>query len=208
NVGGTLNALEHARKKDTERFIFASSYTYGPPNYLPTDEEHPLNPTNPYARSKVLGEELCKAYCEDHGLRCVILRPFNIYGPGGDPRMLIPKIARQLREGRVELFDPTPRRDYVYIDDVLKAYELAGLYAADGCEVFNIASGVSYSVKEVVDLMVKISGQSPEITFTGEKRKGEIPETRGCIDRARDMLGWSPSVSFEEGLERLMRSTT
>ena len=81
NVLGALNLLELCRLHNVEKVVFASSYVYGPPQYLPIDEEHPLNPTSPYARSKVIGENLFKAFHEDYGLKCTILRPFNIYGP-------------------------------------------------------------------------------------------------------------------------------
>ena len=90
NVLGTLNILELCRVHSVSRIIFASSYVYGPPSYLPIDEGHPLHPNSPYARSKIMGEGLCRAYHEDYGMQFNILRPFNIYGEGQGDNFFIP----------------------------------------------------------------------------------------------------------------------
>ena len=92
NVLGTLNILELCRLYDINKIVYASSYVYGKPHYLPIDENHMTNPTNPYSRSKLIGEELCKSYHDDFGIECIVLRPFNIYGPGQRSDFLIPMI--------------------------------------------------------------------------------------------------------------------
>jgi len=96
NVLGTLNILELCRLHVIPRIVFASSYVYGQPSYLPIDEAHPVNPNNPYGRSKVFGEGLCRAYYEDCGVSCIVLRSFNLYGEGQREHFLIPSILRQL----------------------------------------------------------------------------------------------------------------
>ena len=128
---------------------------YGQPHYIPIDEEHPLQPTNPYARSKILGEELCRAYNTDFGVKCIILRPFNIYGVGQGKDFLIPSIIAQLRYGKIELKDPAPKRDFIYILYVIYAYIKAGEFSGD-FDVFNIGYGKSYSVKEITKKIEKV----------------------------------------------------
>ena len=202
NVLGTLNILELCRLCDVKRIVFASSYVYGQPQYLPVDEKHPLQPTNPYARTKVLGENLCKAYYEDYGLKCVVLRPFNIYGKGQSNNFLIPAILEQLLKGKIKLKDPEPKRDFVYISDVINAYIKAGEFDED-FEIFNIGSGKSYSVKEIVNKIVKLYGKDITVDYTNERRKNEIMDTIADIKKAKIKLCWKPKYSIDEGLKAI-----
>ena len=121
NVIGTLNALELCRLNNA-RIIFTSSYVYGAPDYLPIDERHPLKAFNPYAQSKLMGEDLCKAYHRDFDVPVCIFRPFNIYGSGQASHFLIPLILNQAKVGKVQLKDPRPKRDFIHINDVVSAY--------------------------------------------------------------------------------------
>ena len=202
NVLGTLNVLELCRLQRVEKLVFASSYVYGQPEYLPIDEEHPLNPTNPYARSKVVGETLCKAYHDDFGLNCTILRLFNVYGEGQGDDFLIPSVLKQLASGKIELMDPEPKRDFLYMGDAIEAYVRAGKYDKSDFEVFNIGSGVSHSVDSIVRRIVESWGQEVKITYKRSRRKGEIMNVVADIGKAREQLGWEPVVDFGEGLRR------
>ena len=202
NLLGTLNILELCRLCDVKRIVFASSYVYGQPQYLPIDEKHPLQPTNPYARTKVLGENLCKAYYEDYGLKCVVLRPFNIYGKGQSNNFLIPSILEQLLKGKIKLKDPEPKRDFVYILDVINAYIKAGEFDED-FEIFNIGSGKSYSVKEIVNKIVKLYGKDITVDYTNERRKNEIKDTIADTKKAKTKLCWKPKYSIDEGLKAI-----
>ena len=163
NVLGTLNILELCRLYNIGNIVFASSYVYGSPEYLPVDEGHSLSPTSPYARSKVMGEGLCRAYHEDYGLKCVILRIFNIYGEGQSDSFLIPSILKQLVSGEIELMDPEPRRDFLYISDAVDAYVKAGHYTGSDFEVFNMGSGVSYSVDSIANKIIDLSSSTYNI---------------------------------------------
>ena len=203
NVLGTLNILELCRSCSAEKMVFASSYVYGQPQYLPIDEKHPLQPTNPYARSKILGEELCRAYNTDFGVKCIILRPFNIYGVGQGKNFLIPSIIAQLRYGKIELKDPEPKRDFIYISDVIDAYIKAGEFNGD-FDVFNIGYGKSYSVKEIVDKIIYLYGKDVKVKYSGERRKNEIMDTIANIKKAKEKLGWKPSVEIDNGLSNLL----
>ena len=201
NVLGTLNILELCRLREVEKIVFVSSYVYGQPRYLPIDEEHPVQPTNPYMRSKVLGEELCRAYNNDFGLKCIILRPFNVYGVGQSGDLLIPTIIAQLQAGKIELKDSEPKRDYIYISDLISALIEAGKFDGN-FEIFNIGYGKSYSVKEIVEKIVQLYGKGVKINYKNERRKNEVMDVVADIGRAGTMLGWEPRVSFEEGLKR------
>ncbi len=204
NILGTLNILELCRLYNVGKVVFASSYVYGYPQYLPVDEEHPLHPNSPYARSKVVGEGLCKAYYEDYGLNCIILRPFNIYGEGQSDRFLIPSILKQLTggDGRIELMDPEPRRDFLYISDAIEAYVKAGQYTKSDFEIFNIGSGVSYSVDEIVSRILEAWGQEVTVSYHRLRRRGEIMDVVANVQKAKEELGWEPKVGLEEGLSR------
>jgi UDP-glucose 4-epimerase len=203
NVLGTLNILELCRLCNAEKIVFASSYVYGQPQYTPIDEEHPLQPANPYARSKILGEALCKAYNTNFGVKCIILRPFNIYGAGQNKNFLIPSIIAQLRYGKIELKDPAPKRDFIYISDVIDAYVKAGEFNGD-FDVFNIGYGKSYSVKEIVDKIVYLYGKDVKVKYSGERRKNEIMDTVAEIKKAKEKLGWKPGVEIDKGLSNLL----
>lgn len=206
NILGTLNALEFCRSIGA-KMIFASSYVYGNPKYVPVDEEHPLNPTNPYARSKVFGETLCKAYHEDYGVRCVVLRPFNIYGEGQSKDFLIPEIIDQIKtKTEVTLKDLTPKRDFLYISDTIDAYIKAGEYERSGFEVFNIGSGKSYSVREIAQKLVEFSGKDLQVKSRDEKRSGEISDTVADTKKAKKLLGWEPTVDIDTGLKSTLMS--
>ena len=205
NLLGTLNILELCRLYGIPKIIFASSYVYGQPRSLPIDEEHPPNPNSPYARSKLLGEGLCRSYHDDHGLSCVVLRSFNLYGEGQRGGFLIPSVLEQVRTGVVKLKDPKPRRDYLYISDAIDAYVKAGEYNKTDFEVFNIGSGESYSVRDIVDRIVRAWGKETKVKYLYQRRRGEIADVVADIRKARDLLAWQPKVSSEEGIQRCLQ---
>jgi UDP-glucose 4-epimerase len=202
NVLGTLNILELCRIHDIKKMVFLSSYLYGEPEYLPIDEKHPIKPTNPYAMSKYLAEQLCKRYSEDYGLKCVVLKPFNIYGEGQSKHLLFSTILTQMVNGRIEIKDPVPKRDYVYISDLIDAMILSGDYNPESFDIFNVGSGKSYSVKEIVNKLIAINKKRVSVTYLNERRKNEIMNTIADIKHINDRLGWEPKISIDEGLKK------
>ena len=208
NMNGTLNALELCRKYNG-RMIFISSYVYGKPEYLPINEEHPLHAFNPYAQSKLIGEMLCEGYHRDFNVPSTILRPFNIYGNGQSKSFLIPTILSQIKNGNstIHLKDPNPRRDYVHIDDVVNAILLSIYNNHTGIIYYNVASGKSYSVFEVTEIIKKVLEPTQEINFTfspNTVRKNEVLETVGSYDKINRELGWKPEISFYDGITRCL----
>jgi UDP-glucose 4-epimerase len=206
NITGTLNILEFCRLKDIKKMIFTSSYVYGTPQYLPIDEKHPLSPLNPYAESKVIGEELCRGYSRDYDIDCTVLRPFNIYGEGQRKGNLIPDIIGQLKKGKIELKDPEPKRDLLYIGDLIEGFIGAGKSDVSGFEIFNLGYGKSYSVKDIVDKIIDIYGKKAEVHYSKERRKHEIMDTVAGIDKAKKMLEWEPKVDISEGLRITLKN--
>jgi len=203
NVCGTNNILELARINNVENLVFISTYVYGTPAYLPVDENHPTNPNNPYSESKLVAEKLVHSYSNNYGINCLVLRPFNIYGSGQRENFLIPSILKQLKTGKVILKDPTPKRDFIYIDDFIQAM-MDSVQINFKFEILNIGSGKSYSVEEVAR---KIIGHYPEdikLTFTGETRTNEIYDCFADISKAKKLLGWDPKIELSDGLKRVV----
>lgn len=204
NLTGTVNALEYCRLHGA-RIVFASSYVYGNPDYLPVDEKHPVNPTNPYARSKVAGELICESYSKDFNVKCVVLRPFNIFGPGQRDDFLIPEIVGQIKSrDQVTLKDLTPRRDLLYISDAVDAYVKAASYDGSNFEVFNIGFGKSFSVRAVAETLIRLSKKDMPLTSLETKRRGEISETVADIRKAKELLAWEPVVAIDQGLREVL----
>lgn len=210
NSVGTLNMLEWCRLRDIKRMVYVSTFVYGTPEYLPVDEKHPVAPNNPYSQSKVMGEDLCKAYCRDHGLNVAILRLFNIYGPQQRGNFLIPDILDQLSGGEIVLRDPKPKRDFVYIDNVVDALISASTFEMEGCDVFNIGSGRSHSAREIAETIAHIyfkeTGKSVSIKYTNDKRRSEIADTVANIEKARNILRWDPGIDIKTGLSKTLRA--
>jgi len=200
----TLNALELCRKNNA-KMIYISSYLYGNPKYLPIDENHPINPTNPYAQSKYICEKLCEGYYRDFKIKTIILRPFNIYGIGQKGDLLIPEIIKQLKQGKnkISLKDPYPRRDYINVIDVARAIIKAVDKNVD-YTIYNVCSGISYSVKEITDIINSKLKKPVEFIFSNSDRQYEINETRGSYSKIEKELNWYPLIKFEEGIEAIL----
>ncbi|MFA6980580.1 MAG: NAD(P)-dependent oxidoreductase [Ignavibacteriaceae bacterium] len=202
NSIGTLNILELCRKFKA-KIIFISSYVYGQPQYLPVDEKHPLQPFNPYSQSKIIGEHLCIGYNRDFDIPVIVIRPFNIYGENQPEHFLISKIISQAKHGKVILNDLRPRRDYIYIDDIIDLFLLTLEYENYTFENFNASYGKSYSVKEVVDIVKEISRFNFDVINTHSTRKEEVLEVIGNSDKAKHILKWYPNYDLREGIMRI-----
>ena len=205
NYNLTLNVLELSRKFGA-RVIFFSSYLYGNPDYTPVDEKHQLKPHNPYSQSKIICEKLCEGYSRDFGIPIVVFRPFNVYGRGQNNEFIIPSIINQLRRGVINLKDPRPKRDFIYIDDVIRAVLLAINFDSANYEVFNLGTGISYSIAEVVKIICKISGDDPKINFTDEIRQGEVLDTIADSSKIKIMLKWSAKTSLQAGIKNILET--
>lgn len=205
NVQGTFKALEYCRLNNA-KLVYISSYLYGNPLSLPTNETAPVYTPNPYALSKKIAEEYCEFYSTAYGVNTVILRPFNIYGFGQSASFLIPEIIQQaLHNSSIQVKDLEPKRDYLFIDDFIDA--IVQSIALNRFEIINLGSGESYSVGELIALVQNILGVSLPVISSNEHRKAEIMNTIADITKAATVLNWKPKISMEEGLKKIIQQT-
>jgi nucleoside-diphosphate-sugar epimerase len=200
NVMGTVNVLEHCRRNQAA-LTLVSSYVYGQPQRLPIAEDHPLAAANPYSHTKILAEDTARFYEERFGLPMVIVRPFNIYGPGQRDSFLIPSIACQVLDPMVEVVrvqDLRPKRDYLYVEDAVGL--LVATLRPGLCGVYNMGSGRSASVAEVAQLVNGAAGVCKPVVSSDERRPGEILDVVADTSRAAADLDWRPRTSLAAGI--------
>lgn len=206
NLMGTIQALEFC-KKNQLGIVFLSSYLYGDPDYFPLDEKHPVKTNNPYALSKKMCEEMIAFYGQNFNVPYNIIRPFNIYGKGQKSNYLIPIILEQVLtedSGKISLMDTKPKRDFIHVQDVADAIVLAADHLKN--DIFNVCSGHSISIGELCKKIIDISGRHLEVEDKGEIRKNEIMDCYGSYQKIKDMLGWTPLISLEQGLKASMNN--
>jgi CDP-glucose 4,6-dehydratase len=210
NVRGTWSVLEAIRRSPSVRqtVVASSDKAYGTQPVLPYTETMPLAAVHPYDVSKAAGEMIAASYAHSFGVAVAITRCGNLYGPGDTNwERLFPGVIRQLLEGQRPIIrsDGTLTRDYLYVEDAAGCYlQLAEALAARpdlAGEAFNFASERPLSVLEVVELMQASAGTSlsPDIRGTAS---GEIAHQYLSAEKARTVLGWKPTYTFEEGLDR------
>lgn len=205
NVLGTETVLQCAREANVGKVIYSStSSSYGLKNPVPLREDMPTDCLNPYSVSKVAGEELCKMYTRLFGLKTIILRYFNVYGPReatvGQYAPVVGLFLRQRKEGvpLTIIGDGQQRRDFTHVSDVVNANILAMTADHDHYgEVFNIGTGVNYSIIELANL---ISSNQEFI----QPRIGEGRETLADITKARTILGWTPKISVDNYIKSVL----
>ncbi len=206
NVGGTLNVLEAARDADVDRVVNASSSSvYGKPESLPYDENHPTAPVSPYAVSKLAAEQYARVFHEVYGLPTVSLRYFTVYGPRMRPNMAFTNFVSRCLHGEppVVYGDGSQTRDFTYVDDVVRANEtLLATDAADG-EVLNVGSTSTITIEDLATEIRDRIDPSLEIVYD-DPRAGDAEHTHADVSKARDLLGYEPTVSIDEGIERFV----
>lgn len=203
NVQATHNVLKLAVASGAKRFVLASSaHVYNiSPKYLPTDERAPLAPFDTYTTTKLLSENLCNLFWENYGLSYAAIRLFNGYGPGQQLGYFIPDKIQQAQKGSFVLKGSDITKDWVFIDDVVRAYILAVESKFVG--PVNVGTGVETDLGSIA----RIIGRSYETKVT--TYAAERP-SRMCADwrRAKDVLGWEPKVNLEEGLRATFAATS
>jgi UDP-glucose 4-epimerase len=212
NLDGTLNVLECARHARVRRVVFAaSSSAYGDTEVLPKVESMPAKPLSPYALQKHAGEVYCRLYHELYGLETVALRYFNVFGPRQDPKSeyaaVVPRFATACLRGEPATIhgDGQQSRDFTYVEDTVRANLLAAdAPKAPGC-VINVAGGRRISLLELLAALQKITGTSVA-PLHGPARAGDVRHSLADTTRARELLGFEPQVSLDEGLRRTVAS--
>ncbi|MFA0776673.1 MAG: hypothetical protein PVTTEEND_000387 [Candidatus Fervidibacter sp.] len=209
NATGTLLLLLAAREAKVKRVVFASSSSvYGDTPTLPKREDMPPNPQSPYALSKLIGEQFCRLFWQLYGLETVSLRYFNIFGPRQDPTSqyaaVIPRfITALLRGERPTIYgDGEQTRDFTFVDNCVQANLLAATAEGVAGEVFNVGAGKQTSVNELFRLIRSLVGVNDIEPLYAPPRLGDVRHSLADITKARERLGYEPSVLLEEGLER------
>lgn len=209
NVDGTKNLLDSCIKKGIKKIIVTSTAAvYGNCKNLPISENDKTNPISPYGQSKLEMENLLKSYSQKYDLDSIILRPFNVYGPGQSPEYagVISKFIENIRQNKplVIYGDGSYTRDFIHVDDVVCAFANAISHIDNKRgETYNIASGNATSIKSVAEMLLEFSGKKLDIVFKPQKQ-GDIQHSQADISKAKKELDFSPKTSLKDGLKSLL----
>ena len=209
NVLGTLNILETALKRDFKKIIFAStSEVYGTALKDNIDEDHPLNPQSPYAASKAAADRLCHAYSKTYGMNVSIIRNFNTFGPFQKDTgygSVIPIFIRRALENKPPIIygDGKQTRDFMYIEDAIRAYDIVMNKDFDGA--LNFGSGRDITINDLARLIVQLCGKDIAPVHV-ESRTGEVMKLCADISKSRS-LGFEPRFTLEDGIKMLIEWT-
>jgi nucleoside-diphosphate-sugar epimerase len=208
NVDATLQVLLAARDAGVKRVVYAgSSSAYGDTPVLPKREDMKPHPQSPYALQKLVGEQYCQLFSKLYGLETVTIRYFNVFGPRQDPGSaysgVISRFVKLLSEGQAPTIygDGKQTRDFTYVSDVVRGVLLACHAPAVSGEVINVAGGGRVSLLELLRTLQVILCQNIEPAFQ-PARDGDVRDSQADIFKARQLLGFEPEVSLEDGLRR------
>lgn len=206
NVLGFLNLMEAGRKHGLRKVIFASTggAIYGEQDYFPADEEHPTRPLSPYGITKLVTEKYLFFYHAVYGITYVVLRYANIYGPRQSPHGeagVIAIFTSKMLSGEQPVIngDGKQTRDYTFVGDVVKANLLALTY--NGSDIFNIGTGIETDVNQLFHHLKKLTGSSCKEEHAPAKA-GEQMRSVISSKKIHEKLGWTPTVTLEEGLKK------
>ena len=205
NIEGTLNVLQTALEAGAKLVVQTStSEVYGTARYVPIDEAHPLQSQSPYAASKIGADQMAEAFHRSYGLPVTTVRPFNTFGPRQSARAVVPTIIAQCLMGRaVRLGNLNPSRDLNYVANTVEGYVRAAQTEAAIGQTFNLGSG-----REIrVDALARLIGELTEVPVEIEHDEARVRPASSEVERlladsraAAEVLGWSPTVTLEEGL--------
>ena len=206
NIEGTIQVLESARQARVRRVVYAaSSSAYGKRGAIPQVETMPVSPQSPYALQKYTGERFCEIYTKLYGMETVSLRYFNVFGPRQNPlgryATVIPQFFKAAAEGKPPTIDGNGKqtRDFTYVSNVVRANLLAANVPGISGKMFNIGAGARTSINKLWHLISTISGADPACLY-GPPRLGDIRDTFADLKRSRNLLGYSPTMTLEQGL--------
>jgi len=208
NVVGTLNTLEAARKAGARVLFASSAAVYGNPDERPTLEDYPTHPISFYGLAKLIGENYCRFFSENYGLKVVILRIFNAYGPNCHGVMADFLSKLQLTPSKLEVLGTGKQsRDFIHISDLVRFLILAATSQTSIGQTYNLGSGTTMSVSKLAKKIIALLGlEGVEISFTGGQAwEGDMDITQADISKAMRDLHWRPLMELEEGLKSLTR---
>jgi UDP-glucose 4-epimerase len=211
NVSGTHNVIAAGADHGVRRLVFASSASvYGDPQKLPMHEDDPLDPLTPYCIAKRTGEDLLRYYQRRSGLSWLALRFFNVYGPGQKTTAyytsVINHFVTRLREGKPPVIDGRGEQsmDFIHVHDIARSVVAAVEAECDNVPV-NIGTGVDTSVATLAKILIDAVGS--DVTPEFNPRDVLVSRRAADITRAREVLGWEPTITVEDGMRALVQGT-
>jgi len=210
NIDGTLNVLEAARRLQTPRVVHTStSEVYGTATYVPIDERHPLQGQSPYSATKIGADKLVESYYCSFSLPVVTIRPFNTFGPRQSMRAVLPTIITQALIGdEIRLGSLTPTRDLNYVANTVDGFLLGASVAGVEGATINLGTGKEISVGDLAQRICKLVGREVPVVSESQRLRPEKSEVNRLLadnTLAKQLLGWTPGVSFDQGLENTIR---
>jgi NAD dependent epimerase/dehydratase len=205
NIMGTLNILMAARDFGTRCVVHTStSEVYGTAQYIPIDEKHPLQGQSPYSASKIGADRIAESFYRSFGIPVVILRPFNTYGPRQSARAVIPTIITQaLTHNEVKLGSLDPSRDFTFVRDTVNGFiKVAEAENVWGEEV-NLGNDNTIRIGDLANKIFEIIGKTPKVTLDTQRvrpNKSEVMKLWASNQKAKELIGWEPRISLDEGL--------
>ena len=207
NIEGALNVLEAARRWNIERLVHTStSEVYGTALRTPINEDHPLQGQSPYSATKIAADKLVESYYRSFDVPAVTVRPFNTYGPRQSARAVVPTIITQaLTQPTIRLGNLTATRDLNFVDDTVRGFLCAAVTPQAIGQTINIGSGREIAIGELARLILRMTESQASIESDEQRvrpAKSEVERLLADNTRAKQLLGWSPTVSLEDGLQR------
>lgn len=208
NVQGTLNALQAARQFGVSRFLHTStSEVYGTARTVPIHETHALQGQSPYSASKIGADKIAESFHLSFGVPVVVVRPFNTFGPRQSARAVIPTIISQLLDGSgvIKLGSLHPTRDLNFVANTVEGYVAAAEHDAAIGQTINFGSNREITIGDLAQLIIRLVGTDAHIESESQRLRpaqSEVERLLADNSRARELLGWEPRVTLEEGLQR------
>ncbi len=213
NVQGTLNIVQAARELNIDRVICTStSETYGTALFVPITEEHPLQGQSPYSASKIGADMIALSYFTSFDTPVTVLRPFNTYGPRQSARAVIPTIISQVAAGmtQIKLGALNPTRDFTFVTDTARGFIQAASCDDIVGQVTNIGSGFEISIGDTARAIIDVMGADVEIICDEQRlrpEKSEVNRLFAGIDKAKEVMSWSPEFEGLEGFKKGVSKT-
>src|SRR4051812_18174735 len=212
NIEGTLNILEAVRRLGVGRLVHTStSEVYGTALRVPIDESHPLQAQSPYSASKIGADKLAESYYRSFATPVTTLRPFNTYGPRQSARAFIPTIISQaIHRDEVRLGSLTPERDMTFVSDTVAGFMAAAATPGIEGRTINLGTGKTYSVGWFAHRILELMGVDKPLVQEQERLRPALSEVMKLVSDnalARDLMGWAPKVSLDDGLRQAIEFT-
>lgn len=213
NIKGTLNVVEAAKECGIESVLHTStSEVYGTAQYVPIDENHPLQPQSPYSATKIAADQIALSYYHSFELPVTVIRPFNTYGPRQSARAIIPTIITQISQGvkDIKLGSLEPTRDFCYVTDTARAFVKALESDNIAGKVINLGTGFEISIGQLVQTIADIMKADVTVETDPQRLRPKGSEVeRLCANNtlAKKCLNWAPEYNAAQGLKEGLAKT-